>query len=165
MKAKNSREVTRGYLLFTVAMCCSILTGAACMGAFIQTAEREVVRMDIRSQQYDASFARQINLTEKVDSLYYNLTLLNSNNRVNEVVLQNRISSQKMSLISTLDQLESGEALLYGKMSAQVNTVLQVKDSIRLLNSQVDMVKGDLQRCIQDNRAEARKMIFSHTGN
>lgn len=165
MKAKNSREVTRGYLLFTVAMCCSILTGAACIGALIQTAEREVVRMDIRSQQYDASFARQINLTEKVDSLYYNLTLLNSNNRVNEVVLQNRISSQKMSLISTLDQLESGEALLYGKMSAQVNTVLQVKDSIRLLNSQVDMVKGDLQRCIQDNRAEARKMIFSHTGN
>ncbi len=165
MKAKNSREVTRGYLLFAVAMCCSILTGAACIGAFIRTAEREVVRMDIRSQEYDASFARQINLTEKVDSLYYNLTLLNSNNRVNEVVLQNRISSQKMSLISTLDQLESGEALLYGKMSAQVNTVLQVKDSIRLLNSQVDMVKGDLQRCIQDNRSEARKMIFSHTGN
>ncbi len=165
MKAKNSREVTKGYLLFAATMCCAILTGAACIGSFIRTAEREVVRMDIRSQEYDASFARQINLTEKVDSLYYNLTLLNSDKRVNEVVLQNRISSQKMNLISSLEAFDNGEALLYDKMSAQVNTVLQVKDSIRMLHSQVEMVKGDLQRCIQDNRAEARKMIFTHTGN
>ncbi len=165
MKAKNSKEVTRGYLLFAIAMCCSIFTGLGTVWSFIRTAEREVVRMDIRSQEYDASFARQINLTEKVDSLYYNLTLLNSNRRINEVVLQNRISAQKMSLISTLEELESGDALLYGKMSGQVNTVLQVKDSIRLLNSQVEMVKNDLQRCIQENRAEARKMIFSNTSN
>lgn len=34
MKAKNSREVARGYALFAVAMFCAILTGLGCVWAF-----------------------------------------------------------------------------------------------------------------------------------
>lgn len=165
MKARNSKEVTRGYLLFSVAMCCAILLGIGCIWSFVLTADREVSRMDLRSQEYDAVFARQLTLTEKVDSLYNNLTLLGSGQRINEVVLQNRISSQKMNLIRTLEGMDKGDVLLYSKLSEQINAALQVKDSIRMISAQVEQVKGELNRCIQDNRTATRRMIFANPAN
>lgn len=165
MRAKNSKDITKGYVLFAIAICCSILVGFGCVWLFVHTADREVAQMDTRSLEYDAAFARQIILTEKVDSLYNNLLMLNSDQRINEVVLQNRISTQKMNLISSLEQMENGDALLYEKMSDQINSMLQVKDSIRILDVQVELVKGELQRCIQDNRKATRRMIFTNTAN
>lgn len=165
MKARNSKEVTRGYLLFAIAMCCTILTGIGCIWSFVLTAEREVARMDIRSQEYDAVFAQQIVLTEKVDSLYNNLARLNSGKRINEVLLQNKISTQKMNLIGILEQMNGDDALLYNKLSEQINPALQAKDSIRILNLQVEQVKADLQRCMQDNRTATRRMIFTNPAN
>jgi len=161
MKAKNSKTVTKGYLLFSLGLCCSIVVGIGCVWLFIATSDRELVRIERRSIEYDLSFERQISLTERVDSLYNNLALLNTDRRVNEVVLQNRISTQKMNLINTLAMMEHGEALLYLNMSEKVNDILDIKAKIRLLQLQVDQTRGDLQRCIQDNRNATRRMIFN----
>ncbi|MCC8035013.1 MAG: type VI secretion system transmembrane protein TssQ [Rikenellaceae bacterium] len=163
MNAKNSREVTKGYLWFTFAMCASILTGMVSLWCFLTTAGKEMEYINLRSGEYDAAFSNQIMLTEKVDSLYNNLTLLNSGQLVNQTVLYNRISNQKMNLLRVLEELADNDAVLYKSLSDNINDVLQVKDSIRLLDSQVELVKGDLQRCILDNRAATRRM-FS-TGN
>lgn len=160
MKAKNSKIVTRSYLLFALALCLSILMGVGCVWFFILTSNREVARIEVRSSEYDAAFERQVALAYRVDSLYNNMTLLNGDRRINELVLQNRISTQKMNLIGTLDKMDKEDALLYRKMSERINDILQVKDSIRLLNMQVEQTKTELQRCIVDNRAAARKMIF-----
>lgn len=121
--------------------------------------------MEMRSQEYDVTFARQIALTERVDSLYNNIALLNSGKRFNEGVLKNRISTQKMQLIGTLESINKSNALLYSKMSDQINTVLQTKDSIRMVSGQAEQVKEDLKRCIQDNRTAARRMIFTNPSN
>jgi len=162
MKAKNSKTVTRGYVLFAVALFCSVLTAVGCVWSFIMTSNKEVTSIEKRSTEYDTAFEQQILLTEKVDSLYHNLTLLNSDRRINELVLQNRISTQKMNLISTLDKMTDGEALLYKKMSERVNNILELKDSIRIMRVEVDQTKSELQRCIEDNRNATRKMIFTN---
>lgn len=161
MKAKNSKDVARGYVLFAVTIFCAIAAGVVCVWSFFLTADREVARMEIRSRQYDATFENQISLTERVDSLYNNIALLNSGRQFNELVLKNRISTQKMSLIGSVNGVNKSDALLYVRMTEQINSVLQVKDSIGLLTGQVNQVKGDLQRCIQDNRTASRKMIFN----
>jgi len=162
MKAKNSKTVMQGYLLFAFGLCCSIIVGTGCIWLFIVTSNNELAKIERRSIEYDLAFARQISLTEKVDSLYYNLTLLNTDRRVNEVVLQNRISTQKMNLLNTLSQTENGEALLYQSMSGKINDIMEIKGSIRLLQLQVEQTRGDLQRCIQDNRNATRRMIFTN---
>ncbi len=161
MKAKNSKAVTRGYLLFALALCVSILVGVGCVWFFVITSNREVARIEVRSAEYDAAFERQVALAYRVDSLYNNMSLLNGDRRINEVVLQNRISTQKMNLINTLNRMNREDAELYNKLSERINDILQVKDSIRLLNMQVEQTKTELQRCIVDNRETARKMIFN----
>lgn len=160
MKAKNSKIVTRSYLLFALALSLSILMGVGCVCLFILTSNSEVARIEVRSREYDAAFERQVALAYRVDSLYNNMALLNGDRRINELVLQNRISTQKMNLIGTLERMEKADALLYQKVSERINDILQVKDSIRLLNMQVEQTKTELQRCIVDNRAAARKIIF-----
>lgn len=160
MKAKNSKDVRRGYLLFAVGMCCSILLGFWCVWSFLLTTDREVARMEVRSREYDVNFAAQIALTEKVDSLYSNIALLNSGQRMNEPVLHNRISTQKMNLLGSIDAMDENDALLYGKMSGRIDVILQTRDSIRLVGSQVEQVKDDLRRCIEDNRKATRRMVF-----
>jgi hypothetical protein len=165
MKSKNIKEIRHGYLLFAVGMCCSIAVGFGCVWSFLLTADSEVARMEIRSGEYDVTFESQIALTERVDSLYNNIALLNSGKRMNEPVLHNRISTQKMNLIGTIASMDKRDALLYGLMSDRVNTILQMRDSIRLVSSQVEQMKGDLQRCIDDNRRATRRMIFSSPSN
>lgn len=161
MKAKNNTQVRRGYLLFAVAMCCSILTGFTCVWSFVATASREVARMEVRSREYDVIFARQISLTEKADSIYNSLTLLGVGQRINEAALHGRLSARKMSLMGTLGQLDDSDALLYGRLSEELSVILQVKDSIRAVGTQVELIKGELQRCMENNRRAARQLTIN----
>lgn len=163
MKAKNHKSVTQGYIHFTLFLFCSILVAVCCVWSFIGAASFEVARIEKQSQQYDAVFEQQIMLTDKVDLLYHNLSMLNSDQRINELVLQNRISTQKMNLVSTLDQIKVEDALLYREMSSKINKILNIKDSIRISNIKVEQIKGELQRCIQDNRKASKKAIFGNT--
>jgi hypothetical protein len=162
MKAKNSKAVTHGYLLFAVSLFCSILIAVGCVWFFILTSGSEVAHIEKRSLEYDAIFEQQIVLTDEVDLLYHNLALLNSDQRINELVLQNKISTQKMNLINSLNGMNDADALLYKKMSDKVNDILEVRDSIRIMRDEVNQTKRELQRCIQDNRDASRKMIFTN---
>ena len=160
MRAKNSKEVTRGYLLFACGLFTSIIVGIVCVLCFINTASRDVAAIEERSVEYDAVFTRQIMLTEKVDSLYNGLIMLNADERINQALVQNRISTHKMELINMLDQMNSVDAILYRKLVNRINPMLQVKDSIRLLTNFEQSLKNDLRRCIQDNREATKRNLF-----
>lgn len=47
---------------------------------------------------------------------------------------------------------------LYSRLLGNINIFLGVKDSIRLLNIQEEMVKKDLMQCIQDNWKTRRSL-------
>ena len=162
MKAQNHKSVVSGYLFFSISLFCSILTAVICVWFFTITSRSEVTHIEKRSIEYDKSFERQIMLTEKIDSLYSNLTMLNSGLKINELVLQNRISDQKMNLITIINNIDEGDVLLYKKMSDKINDILGVKDSIRVMRIEAEQIKSDLQRCIQDNRAATRKVMFNN---
>ena len=161
MKAKNSKTVTRGYVLFAASLCCSILTGIGCIYSFARTAETEVAHIEQKTKEYDRVHARQLILTGSIDSLYNNIALLTPDRRLNQSVLQTRISTQKMNLAGSLEPMSASDVQLYGKLSSEINAMLQVKDSIRLVFQQVESEKAVLNRCIQDNRNASRQMIFS----
>ncbi|MDR1098297.1 MAG: type VI secretion system transmembrane protein TssQ [Tannerella sp.] len=152
MKAKNNREVTRCYLIFAWALSMAVLTGAGLFFCFIRTAQVEIDGIDAKSREYDVAYARQIALTEKVDSLFMMLSLLNSDGQVNEILLQNAVSTKKMKLISAMKPVNERDVLLYSRVSEKVNTVLQIKDSIRILRNRETLIRDELLRCMQDNR-------------
>lgn len=164
MKAKNSKEVTKGYLLFALTISLAILTGTGCIYALMYTAGKEVADIESRLTEYDAAFVRQISISEKTDSLFNNLSLLNSEERLSMMIIQNRISTQKMQILDLLSQMNKEDAAVYHRMSDKINSVLQTKDSIKILSVQEQLLKKELQRCIQDHRSANRNRYIGNTG-
>ena len=54
--------------------------------------------------------------------------------------------------------MDARDCRLYSRLLGNINIFLGVKDSIRLLNIQEEMVKKDLMQCIQDNWKTRRSL-------
>ena len=130
--------------------------GVGCVWLFIITSEREISRIETRSMEYDRAFTKQIELTDKIDLIYSILTSFQVEDMVNYTAVQNRVSTQKIELISAINDLQPAEAQLYRKYSDMVNPVLQVKDSVRLLTLREQTLRNELLRCIRTSRNPTR---------
>lgn len=125
---------------------------------YISTYINESSKIESRSDVFDHVFASQVNVVERVDSLYNYIILVNSDVRINNVVVQNTVSGRKMSLLSDLDKLSEKDVLLYKRLINSVNKFLIVKDSIGIVSNTEDIVRNDLHRCISADRQAARKL-------
>jgi hypothetical protein len=156
MKALNTDKIIKGYLQFAIALCCSILVGTGCVWSFTVASNREVAQIEARSLEYDRAFTRQVMLAERADSLWYSIGLFNGGEMFNRTALQNRVSAQKIALNSMMDGMPAADVALYRKFSDMVNRVFHVKDSVRMLALREQLLKNDLQKCMQENRNAAR---------
>jgi hypothetical protein len=156
MKALNTDKITKGYLQFAIALCSSILVGTGCVWSFMIASNREVAQIEARSMEYDRAFTRQLMLAEKADSLWFSISLFSGGDVFNRTALQNRVSAQKIALNSLMDGMPAADVVLYRKFSDMVNRVFHVKDSVRMLVLREQLLKSDLQKCMQENRNAAR---------
>lgn len=94
----------------------------------------------------------------RIDTLYNYMQMLNSSEKINDVLLQKTISNKKMTLLNALNQIPEDDSYLFRKLTKQVNTFLNVNDSIRLLAIEERLAKEELTRCIEDNKQLVRKL-------
>lgn len=160
MKAKNYKEVTLGYLRFFLGLLCTVTLAIFMAFCFVHTASVEVRQMALKTVEYDRINAVQQELVARVDTLNSYMVLLNSSEKINDVKLQNLISTKKMNLMNDLNRLPAKDTRLYRLLTSQINTFLNVKDSIHILSIQEDLVKVDLLRCIEDNKVASRKLTL-----
>lgn len=160
MKAKNSTLIAKGYLRFGSGLIIGVLLSIFVLFGFIRTNTSEYKLMEFKTREYDKVHARQIGLVDKVDSLYNYLLLMGSNDRLNQVMLQNIVSTRKMELIEELEQMDTKDVQLYNLMASQINVFLETKELIRKATIEEGLVKNDLMRCIQDNKQAARKLTL-----
>lgn len=158
MKAKNRKEVTAAWLKFSLFLIGTVIMAVVIFYCYIHTSVVELRRIEHKTLEYDRIYSLQLETTAKVDSLVYLVHLLNSNERINDVLLQNMISSKKMGLLSHLEKMPEKDVRLYKMVALQFNSFLNAKDSIRLLSIEEQMIKEDLIRCINNNKAVARQL-------
>lgn len=158
MKAINHNSVLKGYTLFSVCMLFTILLFITMSYCYVLTYINESSKIESRSDVFDHIFASQVNVVERVDSLYSYITLVNSDVRINNVAVQNTVSGKKMSLLSDLEKMNDKDVLLYKRLINSVNKFLIVKDSIGIVSNMEDIVRQDLNRCITADRQAARKL-------
>ncbi|MCD7931098.1 MAG: type VI secretion system transmembrane protein TssQ [Tannerellaceae bacterium] len=117
-------------------------------------------RIEIKTGEYDHIYTYQTEIVEKVDSLYSYMTLLNSSDRINDIAVQGIISNRKMNLLEHLNRMYERDSRVYHRLVGQVNTFLSLKDSIRRLSVQEELLRNDLLRCVQDNRQTNRRLTL-----
>lgn len=158
MKAENNREVRKGYFRFTgfliIIVSCTVLS----LYGFMKTSSVEVGKILTKTKEYDQIYIRQLKLTESVDSIISYLSLLNTSPKINDLLLQNVISRKKMILLENIGTMNEKDCKLYTKIASDLNTVLSIKDSIRITTMEESMVRTDLIRCVDENKQVSRKL-------
>lgn len=158
MKPKNNKDVRNGYLRFSFLLAACIAWSVLFFSCFLKTSTIEVKSIMAKTLDYDRIYTKEIDLATGVDSVYQYMKLLNTSPRINDVLLQSIVSTRKMDLLKSTQNIDNADCVLYSKLLNQINTFLSIKDSIRIMKIQEDMVRQDLLQCIRDNRKTRRNM-------
>lgn len=158
MKPKNNTEVRKAYIRFSSYLMTCIILAVIIFACFLKTATVEVKRIMEKTVEYDKIYAREIELSTSVDSVFQYMKLMNTSPKINDLLLQSTVSTRKMKLLKYTHTMDDKDCLLYKKLLENINLFLGIKDSIRLMNIQEEMVRKDLMQCIQDNWKTKRNM-------
>lgn len=158
MKAQNNREIYKAYWLFSLYLVACVFVAVVVYYSFLRTSTIEVGRIVDKTEEYDKIYVQQIELASRIDSLYRYMSWFNTN--LNDALLQNSVSKRKQEILASMESMNSKDVRLYQKLVSEVNTFLSVKDSIRQLKIQEDLVKSDLLKCVEDNKQTSRKLTI-----
>lgn len=158
MKPKNNSTVRKAYVRFSCFLTACIIWAIVSFSCFLKTASVEVKGILQKTVEYDRVYAKEIELANSVDSIYQYMKLMNTSPQINDILLQSVVSTRKMNVLKYTQGFDPKDCQLYSRLLNNVNLFLSVKDSIRLSKTQEEMVREDLQRCIQDNRKTKRKL-------
>lgn len=158
MKPKNNKDVRNGYLRFSFLLAACIAWSVLFFSCFLKTSTIEVKSIMAKTLDYDRIYTKEIDLATGVDSVYQYMKLMNTSPRINDVLLQSIVSTRKMDLLKSTQNIDNADCVLYSNLLNQINIFLSIKDSIRIMKIQEDMVRQDLLQCIRDNRKTRRNM-------
>lgn len=162
MKPKNNSTVRKAYIKFSYFLAICIVWAVVVFSCFLKTASVEVKEILQKTIEYDRIYAKQIELANSVDSIYQYMKLMNTDPKINDILLQSLVSTRKMNILKFTREFDSKDCQLYSRLLNNVNLFLSVKDSIRLLSIKEELVREDLNRCIQDNRKTKRKLSIGN---
>lgn len=158
MRAKNNKEIYKGYFRFTGYLIASVIVGILVYWSYLQTSQIEVEKIVNKTDEYDRIYIRQIELANRIDSLYDYTTMFNTN--LNDALLSNSVSKRKQEILNSLEGMSKLDVRLHKRLIGQINTFLAVKDSIHTVRTEEDMVKTDLMKCMEDNKQTTRRLTI-----
>jgi len=153
MKLQNKPAILTAYWRFVVQFILLLGTLLLIVWLFLHALTEQLQQLSAHKVRYtDVVFTQRL-LGQRVDSIYRHLTLLNkSPQRVNRM-LEQRIVHENNELEKELDQahLKQGPQAVFYRISRGVNEILQVKDSIRVINLKSNTLRQELSDCQQAN--------------
>lgn len=156
MRSQNHHEVSKAYRQFSGYLVIGVAIAVLSFLFYRHTAQIEVARIVTKTDEYDKIYARQTEIIHQIDSLYFYTTLLNTN--LNDAALMNVANRRKQELLSEIGKMNTGDVRLHKMLLMKYNGFLSVKDSIRILKLEEELVKSDLMKCMEENRTIARKL-------
>ncbi|WP_131535985.1 type VI secretion system TssO [Pedobacter nototheniae] len=152
MKAKNVQEIykksTHFWLLFGVLVSFSIVS----VYLFFWAAQQQRAAFNNRIMAYKTIVNKQIALNEKIDSLYLQMTYLDRTRVDNTLFLAKYISDNKESIVKTIGNDSTANFTIYARLTKNLNKLLLLKDSVVRISTREELMKKDLNDCIQKNR-------------
>ena len=148
MKPINNRAVKKAYLKFSGYLMICVGIAVFTFYSFMKTSSVEVKAIVNKTAEYDRIYTDELNLVVAFDSIYQYMNLMNSSPRINDILLQDMVSSRKM----------QQDYILHQRLLNAVNDFLAVKDSIRLAEKEENVVREDLMRSVKEYKDVSRKL-------
>jgi hypothetical protein len=156
MKPINNKYVFKAYLRFSLCLFFTVSFAVFIFWLFLKTSETEIEQIQHKANAYEKEFTQTVDLVYGFDSIYYYYKLINKP-QIDNSLLNNVISTQKVIFKRRLAQMNSKDNVLFNKLVNDLNIFLEVKDSIRSLSEKEEMIRNELIQCLNDNREAVRK--------
>ena len=92
MKPKNNTEVRKAYLRFAGYLTCCTILAVSIFACFLKTSGIEVKRITEQALEYDHIYAKELSLSNSMDSIYQYMKLMNTSPQINDKLLQSVVS-------------------------------------------------------------------------
>jgi hypothetical protein len=157
-KVKNYSAVKKAVWQFSVYLVASVVMSICFFFCFMKTSSVEVSRILDKAKEYDRIQTTQLDLTEKMDTMYYYASLLRFGSGINYRLMQSTLSNRKIQFSNALSAISERDCRLYKRLAPEINVFFDTKDSIVVTKSELNSVREELIRCVSDNRKVTRKI-------
>jgi hypothetical protein len=128
--------------------------------SFVKTSAVEMRKLTEISSRYDKIRMQQVLLTESVDSLYHYAMLLNSGDiYINQSALFTMVSVKSIRFNEEIETMNNDDIPVYKKLGVKLDNLLQLKDSIRQSNINLEVLRDEYVRCMNKNKDMNRKLF------
>lgn len=158
MKPINNKAVKRAYTRFSGYLMLCVGIAVFSFYSFMKTSSAEVRAIVAKTTEYDRIYTDELNLVSAFDSIYQYMNLMNSSPKINDVLLQDMISSRKMQLQRHISKFDTKDYVLHQRLLNAVNVFLSVKDSIRIAEKEENVIREDLVRSVKEYKDVSRKL-------
>ncbi|MDR2144918.1 MAG: hypothetical protein LBE91_00455 [Tannerella sp.] len=160
MKAMNNRVVTMSVVRFSIFLIMSAGLAIGIYSSFVKTSAVEMRKLTEISSRYDKIRMQQVLLTESVDSLYHYAMLLNSGDiYINQSALFTMVSVKSIRFNEEIETMNNDDIPVYKKLGVKLDNLLQLKDSIRQSNINLEVLRDEYVRCMNKNKDMNRKLF------
>jgi hypothetical protein len=149
MKPLNATAIVTAYSKFLGHFLLLIISVVVIIYAFLSTLTQQVKLLGVDKQRYDDVLFTQRLMGQKADSIYFNLSLLNTGLVRNDRQIEERVLRQKDELNALLAQklFDRHPHEVYLRITGCVNEMLVLKDSINSVEGQVRSIRRELNDC------------------
>ena len=154
MQAQNRKEINRAFGRFLAWFASLTILLMGCAYTFLQTGTYQIDRLTEQRQHFEEVFLMDAVLAEKVDSLYADMTLLNTARIINGRQMERVITKEKEEIAKIVAQKQQVQGYfgVYSRLSGHVNEMLILKDSLSKAIADETIARTELTDCLTYNR-------------
>lgn len=165
MKPLNNRSIWIAYYKFSLYLVLSVLIALVSVATYYQSSAVELSRLRAQAKEYEKTYLEQVELIYEVDSIINYIVLPDKNQYVNEVVLRNVIMKRRTEALKHITRAGGEDFTLIGKLLDDMDIFIELKDSIRTLKRQEDILKNNIIRCMSRKNEKALKVSVKSSGS
>lgn len=155
MKAKNHKEIIYSYLTFLGYFTSLVIVSLICWLLFHQTTKHFTCTLKLKKEELELYEVNKSLLSDRIDSINYFITILNTNLIDNEAALERKILQIKNEAIIKIEDLEkagTNDFELYKNILLDVEKSIEVKKSLTQYKEEENNLKNKLQDCGNANQ-------------
>jgi len=155
MKAKNHKEIIYSYLVFLGYFTSLVIVSLTCWLLFFQTTKHFTYTLKLKKEELEHYEINKSLLSDRIDSINYFITILNTNLIDNEAALERKIlqiKNEAIIKIEDLDKSGTNDFELYKNILLDVEKSIEAKKSLNQYKEEEYNLKNKLQDCGNANQ-------------
>lgn len=159
----NSASVKKSFVKFVACFVTLVIASFLVVFFFFKSnaIQHENIQHDILA--YKETLNRQQVLKSKIDSIYYQMSLLNTGKVRNDVFLRNYISQNIQDTKKIIDVDSSSTFKHYAFMLSKLDTMLVLKNEITLISDRERLALRNLNECVERMRRITAELMKNPT--